>query len=599
MESLGLTTDMLIVLGVVVATIVLFLTEWLRVDVVAILVMVSLPLLGVIDPHDTFKGLSSNAVISVIAVVIIGRGLDHVGVVNQLVKPIIRLGGRSRAKIIILSCGAIGVVSSFMQNVGAAALFLPAMRRLSRHSGIPLSKLLMPVAFSAILGGTVTLVGSSPMIMLNDLIRPYGIEPWGLFDVAPMGLALVVSGIIYFVLFGNILLPGGKGGEDEEKGADVKTHYPKVGDLWELMVPAGFTASLAIDDLCESYEIQPIALRMPQSGEVIVSPDRIMMIEPGAKIAAYGEVANMKRLAADHGFTYQSEVESFSHYLEEDYAGVVEGVVAPHSAFVGRTMLENRFRHSQLMVPLALTQNAQTMYSGFQDKVLSVGDSILLHSSWDHFQSQRPQKNILFARSVDHEIMRPELAKRALASFGVAMALVIFGSLPLSVCLMIGALLMIVSGVLSIDEAYQGVDWRTVFLLGGLIPLGGAMQQTGTAAWIADTLLGLLGTPPQFVFILFVGAITTFFSLVVSNAGACVLLVPLVVDMAGRMGVDPRLAAMVVAVACSNCFLLPTHQVNALYMGPGRYKSIDFLRVGAPFTLISLFVITCMATVFY
>ena len=211
----------------------------------------------------------------------------------------------------------------------------------------------------------------------------------------------------------------------------------------------------------------------------------------------------------------------------------------------------------------------------------------------------RPKRDLLFAQSPDHEILLTHKATTALACFALSIALVIFTALPISVCLMTGAVGMILAGVLRIDEAYHGIDWRTVFLLSGLIPLGLAMQQTGAAAWLAHLLIGLLGTPQPAVFILVVGAITTVLTLVISNVGATVLLVPLVVDMAGGIGVDQRTAALVVGLAASNAFLLPTHQVNALYMGPGGYTSLDFIKAGAPLSVLFLFVLTLVMLFLY
>ncbi len=201
------TLQIAMVLGVVLVTIVLFITEWLRVDVVAILVMVAFLCLGLVDGRETFQGLSSTAVVSIIAVIIMGRGLDHTGVIYRGVRPLLRIAGASRRRMILLMSGTVAVISSFMQNVGAAALFLPAIQRMSRETNTPISQLLMPIGFSAILGGTITLVGSSPLIMLNDLLRPFDIAPFGLFSVTPFGIAIVLTGIIYFIVFGRFVLP--------------------------------------------------------------------------------------------------------------------------------------------------------------------------------------------------------------------------------------------------------------------------------------------------------------------------------------------------------------------------------------------------------
>ena len=213
-----LTTQMILVMAMIGLAVFLFITELIRVDVVAILMMVTLPLLHLVTPKEAFIGLSSNAVVSIIAVIIIGAGLDRTGLVNKLVKPILRIAGNSTSRIITSFSLTIAVISSFMQNIGAAALFLPAILRISKATRIAPSRLLMPIGFSAILGGTITLVGSSPLILLNDLLIPFNLKPFHLFDVTPIGLALVVSGITCFILFGRFILPQG----EKESGPEEK-----------------------------------------------------------------------------------------------------------------------------------------------------------------------------------------------------------------------------------------------------------------------------------------------------------------------------------------------------------------------------------------
>jgi len=600
MELPQLTSEMILMLGLVGLTILLFLTEWLRVDVVAILIMVTLPLTGLIDGRHAFDGLSSNAVISIIAVIIMGRGLDHTGIISRLMKPLMRLAGKSKSRILILLAGTVAIISSFMQNVGAAALFLPAIRRLSRHSGIPVSQLLMPIGFSAILGGTVTLVGSSPLIMLNDLIRPYNLAPFNLFSVVPVGLALVATGILYFIVAGRMVLPGRKPeAATQPQDQDLMIFYPELGSLHEIQAPQVLDEELHIRSLCEGFNIHAVGMALRDGRDMMAPPDRDMRIPPGAILAAFGSSEQLNRLAEAYGFTIKSGLDLFAERMSDDVSGVLEALIPLHSEFVGKTIADIRFRHNHLMTPLSHTRGTETSFTDFWSKGLQAGDSILMHGSWESFHRMRPRRDILFAQSLDHEVLHPEMAVRAMGAFGLSTLLIILSDLPLSVCLMTGALGMILARVLTIDEAYRGVDWRTVFLLGGLIPLGTAMQTTGTATWLASHLMALVGTPSPVVFIFIVGALSTAFSLVVSNVGAVALLIPLVVDMSMQVGADPRLAALVVALAASNSFLLPTHQVNALYMGPGGYSSRDFLKAGTPLTLLFLVVLTAMISLFY
>jgi di/tricarboxylate transporter len=602
MQSPEFTLQIAMVLSVVFITVVLFITEWLRVDVVAILVMVALPLLGLIDGRETFQGLSSTAVISIIAVIIMGRGLDHTGVISRGVRPLMRLAGDSRSRIILLLSGTVAVISSFMQNVGAAALFLPAIQRISRKSGIPISHLLMPIGFSAILGGTISLVGSSPLIMLNDLLRPFNVAPFSLFDVTPAGIALVATGIVYFLVAGKFVLPA-RTGTDETKeaaNADPLIYYPELVKLFELAYPRSERGEEPkVLELCDRYNVHTVGLSLDGGKHKILPPDRDLRISPGSVFAAYGSPEHIEQLAEDFNLDIKYDLDVFKEDLSDEISGVVEAIVSPHSRFVGKTLIEIRFRHNHLMAPLAIIHQGEIHYNKLGPRLLEPGDVILMHGRWESFQRMRPKRDLLFAQSPDHEIIKPQQANIALACFALATGLVIFTSLPISVCLMTGALGMILTGVLRIDEAYQGVDWRTVFLLSGLIPLGIAMQETNAATWLAHHLLRLIGTPTPALFFFIIGLLTMLLTLVVSNVGAAVLLVPLVVDMAGAIGVDPRLAALVVGLAASNSFILPTHQVNALYMGPGGYTSRDYIKAGAPLSVLFLVVLTAVMMVVY
>ena len=272
MESL--TLDMILVMSMIGLAIFLFIVEWVRVDVVAILMMVTLPLLHLVTPQEAFVGLSSNAVVSIIAVIIIGAGLDRTGMINKLVAPVLRIAGKSSSGIITAISITVAIISSFMQNIGAAALFLPAIQRISKMRKIPLSRLLMPIGFSAILGGTITLVGCSPLILLNDLLAPFNLESFGLFDVTPIGLTLVASGIACFVFMGRFILPQGESRADRESDisvssaistADAETDSNQI-EFYELSTPEDFTDyrdPILVENLRRRYLLNVVAITEP------------------------------------------------------------------------------------------------------------------------------------------------------------------------------------------------------------------------------------------------------------------------------------------------------------------------------------------------
>lgn len=602
MEPNVLTTEMIMVMTMIGVAVFLFIVEWIRVDMVAILMTIALPMLHLVTPKEAFSGFSSNAVISIIAVIIIGAGLDKTGLINRLVAPVVKLAGNSPSRVVTAMGATVAGISSFMQNIGAAALFLPAVKRVGKAMNISLSRMLMPIGFCAILGGTITLVGCSPLILLNDLLAPFKLTPFKLFDVTPIGLALVGCGIGFFILFGRFVLPQGDGGQDsrEESSQGLTSSYEYVGQAFELGTPADFTdfrEPLTVKAVREKYMVNVVALAGRDGVKLLsLAPD--MEIRSSSHLAVYGLEENVKRLAEKQGMHIKDSLEVFKDEMSESMSGTVEAVVAPRSELIGKTLRQAHFWEQFQVNPLAIYRSDQVFYSGLSDIVLRSGDSILLQGTWERFNILKERHNFIFTTPVG-EILKPNKAMIAGLWLAVALIMVIVFKIQLSVCLMTGAFGMIVCRVLTMDEAYQSVDWRTIFLLAGLIPLGIATEKTGTAAWIAHAVLNLIGTVSPIVLLTVIAVLSTCFTLVISNVGATVLLVPLVVNMAMAAGTDPRMAALVVGLATSNSFMLPTHQVNALYMGPGRYRSVDFMKAGGIMTLIFIVVLIGMLYLFY
>ncbi|UCG79425.1 MAG: anion permease [Nitrospirota bacterium] len=593
--------EMVMVMAVICAAVFLFIVEWVRVDVVAIIVMITLPLLGLIGGDEAFIGLSSNAVISIIAVIIIGAGLDRTGIMNKVAKPITRLAGNSESRLITLVSGTVAVISSFMQNIGAVALFLPATQRVSKKMNIAQSRILIPMGFLGIIGGCLTLVGSSPLILLNDLMAPKDLKPFGLFDVTPVGLALVVAALAYFVIFGKFILPS-RGGNDSRSGdAEFSKLYGNTNGTYELVVSPSCTCQQTFEEMAirPNYLVTVVAMAKNSDGKKIFAPTREMKLDPSDVLVVTGGRDNVERFAEDYALTVKNKLEVFEDELSASNAGKVEAIVTPRSELEEKTMRQVHFRAKYQVNPVAIRRGEKVFFGGLSDIVLKQGDVILLQGLWERFAILRDAKSLSFLTPFEAEVMKTHKAKWALLSFAVALALVISGSVKLSVALMSGALGMILTGVLKIDEAYSAVDWRTVFLLGGLIPLGIATEKTGTAAYIANQVLNFIGDVSPIVLLTVIGILTSIFTLVVSNVGATVLLVPLAINMAIGGGADPRMAALTVAVAASNTFVLPTHQVNAYIMGPGGYKTVDYLKAGSVMTVLYLVVMIGAIYAFY
>lgn len=589
----------MLVLGVLAVTILLFVTELLRVDVVAMLVMLALGWLGLVSPQEVFSGFASNAVISIVAVMILGYGVDRTGVMQRVTRPILRLAGGRESRLTALVSATVGGISAFMQNVGAAALFLPALMRISRQSGIPASRLLMPMGFAAILGGTLSMVGSSPLIILNDLMRSGGQETFGLFAVTPIGLVLLAAGILYFVLFGKLVLPAAGGTSSTQLQQVLMQSYQLPGTLFELRVAArspliGKTRMEV--GMHGRYRLSLVALE--DGGEVLYAPWRHAHFARGQVLAVIGDEADARRFASDFGLELRAAPETFEERLGVHAAGFAEVVVAPRAPLIGQTLEEIALRRHYGVEPLVLVRRGEQVRGDFSDEPLQAGDALIVYGRWERIKGLADEQNFVLVTPVQAELMDESKANLALLCFAGAIGLALAG-VQLSLALMSGALAMVLLRVLPMDEAYKAVDWRTVFLLAGLIPLGLAMEKSGAAIYVATHLMSWLHGAHVLLLLLAIAVLATLFSLFMSNVAATVLLVPLVISMGQMAGIDPRALALLVGICASNSFFLPTHQVNALLMGPGGYRNADFMRAGGIMSVLFIVIAVGMSYFLY
>ncbi len=583
-----MTTDVALVLAVLLVTIVLFVTEALRADVVALLVMVALPWLGVIEPADALRGLSSGAVVSIMAVIIMGHGLERAGVTRRIARPIARLGGASPRRLTAVLLASVGSVSGFMQNVGAAALFLPVGVQLGKRGVLRISQLMMPLGFAAILGGTLTMIGSSPLIVLNDLVTSQGEEPFGLFDVTPIGVALLGAGVLFFTFFGSAVLPARRTRLDEAAShqRDVVEAWPLVDNIEEAMIEEG--SSLAGStrreaSLIDRFGVHVVAVR--QLGQTTYAPSTSTRFAAGQRLALLGKPDDIRRLAEEVGLRLRSRPKR--PLVSPENTLYAEILVPPRSSLVGKTMREVGLRRNHGVEPLVLLSGGKSFSREFADRELHAGDMILVHGRWKQIRDLHPKRDFVRLTHLDEVAVAPKKGLRATLCFLAAISLALAGA-SLPVALLSGALGMVLLRVMSMDDAYRAINWRTVFLLAGLIPLGIAMESTGAAQYLAERLFQVVGGAPDLVVLFAVAGLATLFTPFMSNVAATVVLVPLVMGLGRLTDVDPRAMALLVAVCAQNSFVLPTHQVNALLMTPGGYRNADYLRVGSVMSALFL-----------
>src|SRR5690554_5273696 len=494
MEIIPLTNEMVMILAILAYTVLMFVTEVIRIDVAAVLILVMLGLTGLVPESQLFSGFASNAVISIIAVMILGAGLDRTGVMAAVAQLMLKIGGKTEKTVMPVVSLTVGGISGFMQNVGATALFLPVIAKIANSTKIPISKLLMPMGFCAILGGTLTMVGSSPLILLNDLIEssnqslPSGIdamETFGLFAVTPIGLALLASGILYFLILGRFLLPKDKEVShihNHRSDAYFRENYNIDKNITEMIVNKD---SPLVGKMVRELEMDPHippVVALFSDGDSTLAPPRDRFIWNGATLGVMGSPDQIKTFAEQFNLTVLPKLRHFKNSFNPSISGISEAVIIPGSRYLGTKLSDYHFRKEYAITILAVSRNNK-LYTreAMYDLDLRLGDTFIIHGRWNDQIGLSRSKNLTLISDIPSEQQRPQKIPFALLFFALSLSLVIFTNMQLSLALLTGAIGIIIFGVLNMDEAYRAVSWKTVFMLACLIPLGFAMEQTGTA----------------------------------------------------------------------------------------------------------------------
>ncbi|WP_108472010.1 SLC13 family permease [Rhodanobacter thiooxydans] len=593
---------MILVLGLVGFTMLMLVLEWIRADMVALLVVVVIGLTGLIPSDRVFNGFAGNAVIAIIAIMIMGEGLDRAGVLNLTANFVMRMarGVESRLGVVINLVASL--FSAVIPSQALAALMIPVSSRLAARTGVPLSRLLLPMAFCILTATNTTLIANSPLIVLNDLIAsanvnlPPGahtIPKFGLFSVTPVGLTLALLGVGYFYFFGRKLLPGH---EDERlKVTPGRTEsyfaetYGIVGETAELTVTAESPlVGMSIGEVEQLHEA-PLILAIKSGNDARMAPPADHVIWVGSVLGVLGPREQLNQFANNQLCRLSTRMRQLGELFNPTRAGISEVVIPPVSRFIRHTVGELRLRKRFGISVLAVNRGDQVFRDDVRSVSLRAGDTVVLHSNWRDLSLAAEDRDLVVVTDIPKEQQRPGKIWQAVGFFVLAKCLALFTNLDLSVAMMTGAIGMLLSGVLNMDEAYKAINWKTIFVTACLIPLGWSMDATGTAAWIAQVVLDHLGSASPWLLQLCLAVLTLLFSQVMSNVGATVMMVPIAISVAVATGGNPSAYALIVAVSSSNTFLLSSgHPALMMVTGPGGYKGKDFLRVGAPLTLLVL-----------
>ncbi len=778
-----MTLEIVIVFAITALASLLFITERVRVDLVALLVMASLALAGILTPSEALSGFSNAAVVTVWAVLILSAGLARTGVAGFIGRRVLHFAGNGEARLILIIMLVVGALSGFMNSIGVASLFLPVVIDLARRTKIPPSKLLMPLAFAALMGGLVTLIGTPPNILISEALRAANLDAFGMFDYTPVGICVLAAGTLFIVLIGRRLLPDRDISRETTRGeqADYKEVYglqdrmvmvylpddsnlagktlgnSKLGSILGLNVVAiihdghtrlapsaetvlqtgdrlllegrldqltGFhdrqhlviedeqiavekltSADIELAELelsqdsslvnrtlrqidfrqryavivlgirrgettlltnlesiplqagdkllvqgdqtqlgaireerdfiftasqaAEAYQLEQrlMLVRLPRDSSLVgktltesrlgdafglgvmgiirqektyLMPDPNEHLEAGDTLLVKGRREDLLTVDGLQSLRIDAEPTPELSELESAEVGLVEAVLSPHTSLVGKTLREIHFRVKYGLSVLAIWREGQAYYSNLGEMALRFGDALLLHGARDRIQVLGSEPDFLVLTEEAQEAPRTNKAFLAVLIMAVVLLPVIFGLVPIAIMVVVGVALMVLTGCLTMDEAYRAIEWKAVFLIAGMIPLGIAMEKTGAASFVATWMVELLGVYGPTIVMAGLYILTSIASQVMPNPAVAVLLAPIALNTASDLGVSPYPLVMTVAVAASAAFLSPVaHPANLLVMGPGGYRFSDYIKVGLPLTLVVLVVVMLVLPIFW
>ncbi|NKQ35608.1 MAG: SLC13 family permease [Chloroflexi bacterium] len=611
-----MTLEMWLVTGILVAAIILFISEKVRVDVVALGVVVLLMLTGLLTTAEALAGFSSTAVLTIGALFVVGGGVMNTGLAGAIGRRILSISGTDELRLIFVLMTAVALLSGFMSDTGTVAILLPAVIMLAKNAKISPAKLLIPLSFGSLLGGASTLIGTPPNIIVSDVLVANGYEPFGFFSFTPMGLILIVAGIAFMLLVGRRLLPDRRQQVDAQRVVTPKElveEYELPDQLMRLRVRRGsglIGKKVTETGLGRDFNVTVLKImRLPQprqafdfgraqrkaAAKVKARPvliDETTTIQLDDILIVKGEPDDVAHAAARWNLGVLPAKPKDEKALLSREVGVAEVVLPRRSRLIGKTLAEVRFGTVYKLTVLNINRPGTSEKLNLRDTRLRFGDVLLVQGPWDRIAVLKENRRdfvVMGQPEAMIEAPRQEKANVALVILAGMLVLMITGLTSLTAAAMLAGLAMVITGCLTMDEAYGFIDWRSLFLIAGMIPLSTAMEKVGVVDAVAQGMVDSLGVIGPLAVMAGLFLLTSGFTQVLSNTATTVIVAPLAFAAAVELGVQPHAFLMAVAVAASMAFVTPVASpTNTLVMGAGNYRFSDYAKVGLPMVLITL-----------
>ncbi len=576
-----MTFEIALMLAALLAAVVLFSLEWFTADTIALGLLVTLVLTGLLPVERAFDGFGSDTVIVILALLILTAALTRTGMIDIVGRAILRRTGDNPDRLLAVIMVSSAGLGAFMSNTASTAFFVPIVIGIAQRAGFSASRLLLPLAFAGILSSSVSLISTSSNLVISGLMTQKGLAPMGMFELAPVGIPITVAGLLYMYFIGRRLTP------DRGGGADLIEQFGVTPYLAEALIPPG--SPLAGQTLGETKfgsDLDLTVLEVIRDKDRHFAPRTTMKLAAGDVLLVEGRPDEILKIKETAGVEIKADVKLADPDLEDDEIGLVEVILMPGSPLIGRTLKGARFRERYGLQVIGMNRRGTNLRTKLSTVSLRMGDVLLVQGPRVHVAALNDDHTFRVLGSLEEKIPRGRRALLAGAIFAAAILLGTFKIVPLSIAFLAGCVLVFATRCITPEEAYREVEWRVLILIASMLGFGVAMEHTGTANYLAGVLLGLAGDANPLWLLSGFFFLTVALTQPMSNQAAAAVILPIAIQTAQSAGLNPRTFAMMVAVAASTSYLTPLEPCCMMVFGPGRYRFADFLKVGALLTVI-------------
>lgn len=576
-----MTLEIALVLLIIFLALIFFSIERIPADVVALGVLITLTATGLVTPGEAFAGFGSDAVVMIFGLLVLTAALMRTGVVQLAGREIIRRVGDRQGSLLSVIMVTSATIGAFMSNTASTAFFVPVVIGIARRTRVSASKFLMPLAFSSILSSSVTLVSTSTNIIVSDLMSRNGMRPMGMFELAPIGVPITVMGLIYMAVIGRRLIPDRATTNSGDDNLAAQTYLTEV-----LILPDSPLAGKTLAESRLGSDMDLTVVRVVREKKRYFSPQAELELKAGDVLLVEGERDEILSIKNKAGVDIKADVKLSDPRLQDGDVRLAEAILLTRSPLIGRTLKGFRFREQYGLQVLAINQHGLNIQRKISEVRFRIGDMLLIQGQQSNINALEEDGAFRVIRSVEGKLPKLKRAPIALAAFVGAILLGTFRIVSLPVATTIGVLVVFLTRCITPEEAYRDVEWKALILIGCMLALGQAMETTGTASYLAAQITEMtMGASPLWLLSVFF-ALTIFLTLPMSHQAATVVVIPIAMETAMQLGLNPRTFAMMVAIAASCSYLTPLEPSCLMVYGPGRYRFTDFLKVGSLLTLL-------------